>query len=76
MRRFFELLKALDKENFKELISFLSVTTAFVYFFLITFFTIPEENQRFADIILGMLGTAVLGRVYGHYFDNKKDGEF
>ena len=73
MKRLFELVKSLTREDFKELMSFLSVTTAFVYFFLITFISIPKESQRFADIILGMLGTAVLGRVYGYYFDADKD---
>lgn len=35
------------------------VLVCFVYFFCITFFQIPEGNQRYADLILGfLLGTA------------------
>ncbi len=71
MRNILAYLKTLNSEDFKELMSFLSVTTAFIYFFLVTFIDIPQENQRFADIILGVLGTAVFGRVYGYYFDKK-----
>ncbi len=53
MKNILTYLKTLNSEDFKELMSFLSVTTAFIYFFLVTFIDIPQENQRFAGFILG-----------------------
>jgi len=46
-------------------------TTA--YFFSVTFIPIPEQGQRFADIILGfLLGTAV-ATIIGFFYGNSKD---
>lgn len=45
-----------------------STFTAFLYFFLITFITIPDKNIRFADVILGfMLGTLITSIIQFFY---------
>lgn len=65
-------MKNLNREDFKELMAFLTVILAFVYMFCVTFIPIPEAGQRFADIILGSLLTLVFGKVLGEYFDVMK----
>lgn len=61
--------KNTNREDFKELMAFMTVGLSFIYMFAVTFFELPEENQRFADIILGSLLTIVIGNVLSHYFD-------
>jgi len=47
---------------------------AILYFLLVTFATVPEENQHFADIILGFLiGTAVAAII--NFFFGTSDSE-
>lgn len=63
-------MRGLTKEDFREIMAAFAMVAGFVYMFLITFAIIPSEaNQRNADIILGMVGTMVFGRVFGYYFD-------
>ena len=70
-----KFFKELSREDFKELMAFLTVILSFVYMFLVTFCEIPEENQRFADIILGSLLTIVIGKVLSEYFNQPKDND-
>lgn len=65
-----KFFKELDRNDFKEMMAFLTIVLAFIYMFAVTFIAIPEENQRFADIILGSLLTIVLGKVLSEYFGN------
>ena len=68
-------MKNLNRDDFKELMAFITVLLAFIYMFMVTFTVIPEENQRFADIILGSLLTLIFGKVLGEYFDVNKNKE-
>ena len=67
-----QLVKDLDKEDFRELMAALSLIYGFTYMTMVTFITLPTENQRFADIILGAVISVVFGRVFGHYFDKSE----
>ena len=67
-----KFFKDLNREDFKELMAFLTVGLSFVYMFLVTFCPIPEKNQRFADIILGSLLTIVIRKVLSEYFNQPK----
>lgn len=62
-------MKNLNREDFKELMAFITILLTFLYIFCITFIDIPESSQRFADVILGSLLTLVFGKVLGEYFD-------
>ena len=71
-----QFFKNLNDKDFKEFMAFYTITLAFIYMFWVTFGTVPEKNQRFADIILGSLLTIVIGKVLSEYFnkpDDKKD---
>ena len=79
MKRFW---RNLGNEDFKEIMGAISVIVGFLYIFCITFIEMSEDNQRFADICLGMIGTVVFGRVFEYYFGkdngsdkNPKEGE-
>lgn len=50
---------------------FMSVAS-FIYFGAITFTTIPEGNQRFADTILGFLLGTVLGAMVAFFYGSSK----
>lgn len=46
-----------------------------VYFFCVTFVSMPEGGQHFADVILGfLLGTAV-ATIIGFFYGNSDTGE-
>ena len=69
---FVNLMRGLTKEDFREIMAAFSLIAGFIYMYLITFVVIPSEaNQRNADIILGMVGSLVFGRVFAYYFDEK-----
>jgi hypothetical protein len=68
-----KFFKNLNHEDFKEFMAFFSISFSFLYMMLVTFCTIPKENQRFADIILGSLLTIVIGKVLGEYFNANND---
>jgi hypothetical protein len=68
-----KFFKNLNREDFKELMAFFTVSLSFIYMFLVTFAEIPEKNQRFADIILGSLLTIVIGKVLSEYFNSPKE---
>jgi len=70
-----KFFKNLNKEDFKELMAFYSITLSFIYMFLVTFAEIPKANQRFADIILGSLLTIVIGKILSEYFNKPNDEE-
>lgn len=71
-----KFFKNLNPEDFKEMMAFYTITLSFIYMFLITFTTVPEGNQRFADIILGSLLTIVIGKVLSEYFNKPIDKDF
>lgn len=60
--------KRVEERRFKYLLAVLSVIGVFVYLTAITFGTIPKENIRFADTILGAMITLVLATVYNYFF--------
>lgn len=43
-----------------------------VYVFMITFTTIPPDNVRFADTILGFLIGSVLGQIFGYFYGTSR----
>ena len=45
-----------------------SLILGFAYIFVITFLTIPAQNQRFADTILGVVISIIFGTIYNFYF--------
>ncbi len=47
-------------------------TFSFVYFLAITFVTIPEGSQRFADTILGFLLGTVMGAIISFFYGSSK----
>jgi hypothetical protein len=69
------IFQKMNREDFKEMMAFMTIAGTFVYMYLVTFIPIPESSQRFADIILGSLLTLVLGKVLGEYFDAKPKTE-
>lgn len=50
----------------------LSISIGFVYVFLITFIPIPENNQRFADTILGVVISLIFSGIYNFFFGSSK----
>jgi len=49
-----------------------SLFLGFAYVFVITFLTIPTENQRFADTILGVVISIIFGTIYNFYFGSSQ----
>lgn len=49
-----------------------SLFLGFVYIFVITFVTIPESNQRFADTILGVVIATIITTIYNFFFGSSK----
>ncbi len=49
-----------------------SLLFGFAYIFVITFLTIPAQNQRFADTILGVVISIIFGTIYNFYFGSSK----
>jgi len=49
-----------------------SLFLGFLYVFVITFLTIPAENQRFADTILGVVISIIFGTIYNFYFGSSQ----
>ena len=45
---------------------------AFTYIFLITFLTIPADNIRFADTVLGFLLGTVIATILNFFFGSSK----
>ena len=85
---FIRMIQALGKKDFKELVSLMTITTSFLFFFMVfivpIFIFVPDSSLRFADIILGYLMGSILPLVLKHYFEkknklskeeSKKDGE-
>ena len=67
-------MKNLNSEDFREIMAAVSVILGFAYLFGITFFDIPEESQRFADVATGVIATVIFGRVFEYYFGGKNGG--
>jgi len=66
-------MKWLNREDFKELVTLIVIVTILGYFIAISFIPIPEESQRFVDIVLGSL-LSILGKILSDYFgDNGRD---
>lgn len=49
-----------------------SLLFGFTYILLITFANIPDKNQRFADTILGVVITTIIGIIYNFFFGGSK----
>lgn len=49
-----------------------SLLLGFTYIFVITFVTIPESNQRFADTILGVVIATIITTIYNFFFGSSK----
>lgn len=49
-----------------------SVISCFIYIFLITFHEIPENNQRFADVVLGVMIGGVISTIFQFFFGSTK----
>lgn len=49
-----------------------SVLLGFAYIFCITFIRIPENSQRFADTILGVVISIIFGTIYNFFFGSSK----
>ena len=62
------IFKELDKEDFKELMASVHTMLGWVYLFVLLFAPIAEENQRFADVGLGIVGTIIFGKILSDYF--------
>lgn len=70
-------MKALEQDDrfSKRFIYWLAAGSLFLgfsYIFFITFSQIPVENQRFADTILGVVITLVMGTIYSFFFGSSK----
>lgn len=57
--RLADFLKGLTRNDFREIMAFMTLTSVFIFMFLIVFIQIwwelPDPAQRFGDIILGFL---------------------
>ena len=49
-----------------------SLLFGFAYIFLITFATLPQQNQRFADTILGVVIATIITTIYNFFFGSSK----
>jgi hypothetical protein len=70
-----ELLKLEDKiaAHFLYWFSWFWAISSVLYFFCVTFLSVPASGKDFAMIILGfLLGTAV-ATIIGYFFGNSKD---
>lgn len=70
-----EALKQDDKFS-KRFVYYLATfwsITGLVYIFLITFGTIPEQNVRFADTILGFLLGTIVSTIINYFFGSSTD---
>jgi len=52
-----------------------SIALGFVYVFLITFMEVPEQNQRFADTILGVVISLIFSGIYNFFFGSSKGSQ-
>ena len=48
---------------------------SFTYIFLITFLSIPEANERFADTVLGFLLGVGLSSIINYFFGSSKSSK-
>jgi len=49
-----------------------SLLLGFAYIFLVTFMSLPQGNQRFADTILGVVIATVITTIYNFFFGSSK----
>ena len=63
-------MKGLNRENFKELMAFVHTMLGWVYLFTLLLIELPKDNQRFADMGLGIVGTIIFGKILSDYFGN------
>jgi hypothetical protein len=55
-------------KRFNYYLAGLCVVIGFVYIFVVTFIPIPEDSQRFADVILGFIASTVFGQILSFYY--------
>jgi hypothetical protein len=60
---------------FMNLFAILSALFVFGYITAITFMSIPKENQRYADTILGFLAGTLLSTIVNFYFGSSKSSK-
>lgn len=53
----------------------ISALIGFAYIFMITFVDINPANQRFADTILGVVISAIIGTIYSFFFGSSKSSQ-
>jgi hypothetical protein len=51
------------------------VLASFIYIGCITFITVPKENQRFADTVLGFLLGTLLGTLISFFYGSSKSSQ-
>jgi len=73
-----ESIKSDDKfiRRFNYTFAIYSVSIGFIYIFLITFLTIPPENVRFADTILGVVISAMIVGIYQFIYGSSLGSKF
>lgn len=67
-----EARKRKRNTDFRNILGLVSIGLGFLYVFLITFLEVPEQNQRFADTVLGVVISMVLTTVYNYFFGSSK----
>ena len=60
---------------FMNFIAAICLLFTFVYISLITFLKVPEENQRYADTILGFLAGTLITTIINFYFGSSKSSK-
>lgn len=64
--------KRSEERLFKYFLAAVSIIATFAYLSAITFCSIPKENIRFADTIMGAMITLVLATVYNYFFGSSE----
>jgi len=62
-------------QKFNYLLALFWSTLGAAYLFGITFFSIPEENIRYADTVLGFILGTVISQIIGFYFGSSKSSQ-
>ncbi len=62
--------KRLSREDFKEFMAFVNTSLGWVYLFCLLFVDLNPQNERFADVGLGIVGTIIFGKILSDYFGN------
>ncbi len=55
----------LNREDFKEFMAFVNTSLGWVYLFCLLFIPLEAQNERFADVGLGIVGAGFVGGLSG-----------